>query len=191
MGDEARNFATDSSAACRPATPNLRLAPVQDRDMGRLRSWLDLSAVHAWWGSRNRAEAEISVALASPSAICRIMSLCGEPIGYAHAVDAALLRGDAHSRATVESGTWECAAFIGSEFQRGRGLGGLALGLLADEVFSTTLSIACSLRVPVTKEHAVRAIEAAGFRWVHVENDPVLGHVWLMRRDRPTELARR
>ena len=154
-------------------------------DSVQLRNWLALPTVQAWWGSRNRAEAEVAVALASPSAICRIIRLLDEPIGYAHALDGALLEGGAQSRAALDSGAWDCTVFIASERHRGRGLGGLALDLLVGEVFSTTLAVACTLRIPVAKEHAVRAIEAAGFKWVRVESDPGLGRVWLMRRDRP------
>ena len=161
----------------------LRLAPLGAGDQERGRGWPAPPAVLAWWGSRSRAEAEIALAAASPSAICRILQVHDRPIGYAHAIDAVLL--DGGSSASAESGAWECTIFIASEIDRGRGVGTAALRLLAAEVFSATLAVACRLRVPVSREPAVRAIEAAGFRWQRIEQDASLGSVWLMRCERP------
>ena len=188
MGDPARGDAGPAGASGggksgEPVTPNLRLDPLGAGDNARLRGWLQLAGVLAWWGSRDRAEAEVALAVASPSAICRIICVGGEPIGYAHAVDGALL--DGGDGGPSDSGAWDCAVFIAVEAHRGMGRGEMALRALVAEVFGTTLAVACTLRVPVTKEHAVRAIEAAGFRWVRVQQDPALGRVWLMRCDRP------
>ena len=99
-------------------------------------------------------------------------------------VDSALLDGSRRAEPS-DSGAWDCAAFIAVEAQRGRGRGAAALEALVAEVFGCTLATACTLRVPIAKEHAVRAIEAAGFRWLRIEHDPVVGRVWLMRRERP------
>jgi aminoglycoside 6'-N-acetyltransferase len=164
----------------------LRLELLGPGDHARLRAWLTLASVEAWWGTRGRAEAEIALALDSPSALCRIVRVDGEPIGYAHALDAALLDGGSRGAGPLlESGTWECVTFIASEAHRGLGLGEAALRALVDEVFTTTLAVACILRVPVSKEPAVRAVEAAGFRWVRIEEDAARGRVWLMRCERP------
>jgi aminoglycoside 6'-N-acetyltransferase len=163
----------------------LRLDPLGRGDHARLRGWLELPTVQAWWGTRNRAEAEITLALETSSALCRTIWIDGQPIGYAHALDAALLDGGGCIGAPLESGTWECVTFIASEAHRGRGLGEAALRALVGEVFATTLAVACTLRVPVSKEQAVRAVEAAGFRWVRIEQDAGLGRVWLMRCERP------
>lgn len=162
----------------------LELAPLGRGDYARLRAWLELPSVQGWWGGRARAEAEIAVALASPSALCRMITWGEEMIGYAHAVDSALLDGSRRAEPS-DSGAWDCAAFIAVEAQRGRGRGAAALEALVAEVFGCTLATACTLRVPIAKEHAVRAIEAAGFRWLRIEHDPVVGRVWLMRRERP------
>jgi hypothetical protein len=61
-----------------------------------------------------------------------------------------------------------------------------ALALLAEEVFATTLAIACCGLVPITNEAVARAHERAQFRWRHVWNDPVLGPSWVMLRERPS-----
>jgi RimJ/RimL family protein N-acetyltransferase len=162
----------------------LDLTPLGPGDNARVRDWLLLPAVQQWWGSRPRAEAEITLADSSPSAICRIVRTGGSPIGYGHALDGALLDGGGR-RGMAEGGVWECVLFIAAEPHRGRGLGRKALELLVGEVFATTLAVACVIRVPVSKEPAVRAVEAAGFRWQRVDADPVLDRVWVMRCDRP------
>ena len=175
--------------SCRPQSSakasSLRLDPLGSGDYGRLRAWLALPAVVAWWGTRDRAEAEVALALDSASALSRVVYVADEPVGYAHALDSALLDGGRRSSAEFESGTWECVAFIASDQHRGQGFGAAALGALVGEVFATTLAIACTLRVPLGNENAVRAVEAIGFRWVRIGHDAGLGRVWLMRYDRP------
>jgi hypothetical protein len=59
-----------------------------------------------------------------------------------------------------------------------------ALALLAEEVFTTTLAIACCGLVPITNEPVARAHERAQFRWRQIWNDPVLGPSWVMLRER-------
>lgn len=184
MAERSRGTVDEEIASkCRAALTGLRLDPFGDGDSARLRGWLQRPDVKAWWGSRDRAEAEIALALASPSAICRIIRIGDESIGYAHAIDGALI--DGGSGEPFDSGAWDCAVLIAEETHRGQGHGEAALRALVAEVFGTTLALACILRVPVAKEHAVRAIEASGFRWVRLQEDPVLGRVWLMRCDRP------
>lgn len=177
--------ADDPMGGYRSIGSKVRLDPIGAGDHARLHAWLALPAVIAWWGTRSRAEAEIALALDSVSALCRMVLVDGEPSGYAHALDAALLDGELGARARHESGTWECAVFIASEARRGQGFGAVALDALVSEVFATTLSIACTLRIPVAKEPAVRAVESIGFRWVRIEEDAGIGRVWLMRRERP------
>ncbi len=59
------------------------------------------------------------------------------------------------------------------------------LALLTEEVFATTLAVACSAVVSIRNEAAVRAYERAGFRWLRVLQDPLLGPSWLMLKERP------
>ena len=107
-----------------------------------------------------------------------------QPVGYAQAVDGALLDGGS-TASRAESGAWERTAFIASEAHRGQGLGEHVLRALIAEVFGSTLAVACIMRIPISKEPAVRAVEAAGFKWVRIEQDAALGRVWLMRCERP------
>lgn len=161
---------------------SLKLTGLGPGDNSRLRDWLQLPHVEAWWGNRARAEAEVTLALESPSAICRMVRSGDVPIGYGQALDTALL-GDADGK--VEGGSWSCALFIATDHYRGQGLGQIAVRMLVAEVFETTLAVACTMRIPVGKENAVRAVEAAGFRWQRIEADDALGRVWLMRAERP------
>ncbi len=162
---------------------NLSLRPLKGGDREALRGWLALPAVRLVWGSRATADAEVGVALASESAICRMIDCDGAAIGYAHALDCALIGGDHAS--VLPPGTWDCAVLIASQSHRGKGYGGRALARLVDDVFQTTFAQSCVIRVPVASEAAVRAVEAAGFRWVRISGDPGLGPVWVMQAERP------
>lgn len=161
----------------------VRLAPVGRDDRDRIRRWVAHDRVRSWWGPADVVEAEIAIALQSPSAVCRMIEADGEPVGYAHAFDGGLLtpmpgRGQ-------EPGIWQCAFCIGSEAHRGHGLGATALELLTQEIFNTTLALGCEQRIPVRNERAVRDLEKIGFRWHRIEPEDPLGPVWIMRRDRP------
>ena len=163
-------------------TPALRLRPLAPADGGLVRRWLATPAVRQWWGSAASAEAEIRLASESTTALCRIALLGGEPIGYCHAVEAGAL--NAALPPGIQPGTWDCDVFIGSEPHRGKGFGAAALDLLADEVFRSTLAVACMIRVSIRNEAAVRAFERAGFHWRSITEDPLTGPSWLLVRDR-------
>jgi RimJ/RimL family protein N-acetyltransferase len=166
--------AASSSITLRSATPG-------DRFM--VRRWLADPQIEAWWGSQASAEAEIALAMESPSALCRIIESAGQPIGYAHAVDAGLW-GDVLP-AQIPPGCWDIDIFIGAPSHRGQGVGSRAVELLAREVFATTLAVACCMVASVRNEAAIRAYEHAGFRWVSVWNDPASGPCWVLLKQRP------
>jgi aminoglycoside 6'-N-acetyltransferase len=163
--------------------PDIRLRPAVPEDRFRIRRWLAEPGIAAWWGNAASAEAEIGLAMASDTAVCRIVMCGDEPIGYGHAVDVGLWGGERPPG--IEPGTWDVDLFIASEQHRGRGLGAIALAELAEEVFATTLAVACCGLVSVRNEAAVRAYERAGFAWRRVWHDPLSGPCWLMLKDRP------
>ena len=105
---------------------DIRLRPAVPEDRFRIRRWLAEPEIAAWWGNAASAEAEIALAMASDTAVCRIVLFGEEPIGYAHAVDVGLWGGERPQE--IEPGTWDVDLFIGSEQHRSRGLGGVALG---------------------------------------------------------------
>ncbi len=154
--------------------PTLR--PITDGDRFRVRRWLREPHVAQWFGSRGAAEAAVTLAEQSQTALVRIIEHGGVAIGYAHALDI----GDAQ----VPPGAWTADVFIGVPEWRGRGLGAQALALLARDVFATTLATGLNVRVAVRNEAAVRAIEKAGFKWRSVGEDALLGPCWLMVMER-------
>ena len=163
--------------------PRIDLRPATPEDRFLIRRWLAEPAVQEWWGSAASAEAGITLAMGSATALPRIIACDGAPIGYAHAVEIGVW---AEERpAELAAGTWDIDLFIASAGHRGRGLGHAALELLAAEVFATTLAVACSAVVPVRNEAAVRAYERAGFRWLRIWPDPLFGPSWLMLKERP------
>ena len=162
---------------------DVRLRPATRADWGLIRAWLARPDIEAWWGPVSATEAEVNIALGSGHAICRIIEAKGEPVGYAHAVDAAVWGADLPE--DLEPGTWDLDLFIAAEEHRGKGVGPAALALLKDEVFATTLAVAVSVFPSIKNERAVRAYEKAGFRWKRVWHDPYLGPEWFMVARRP------
>lgn len=160
----------------------ITLRPAAARDRDTIRRWLARADIQEWWGPVSQTEAEVTVALESPSAICRMIEADGVPIGYAHAIDAATW-GDELPE-DLEPGTWDLDLFIASEEHRGQGAGAAALALLKDEVFATTLAVAVCVFPSIKNERAVRAYEKAGFRWKRIWHDPALGPSWFMVAER-------
>jgi hypothetical protein len=136
-----------------------------------------------------------------------MIECAGAPIGYGHAVAVGLWTGPPPG--TLPAGTWEVELLLAAAEGRERAhtrspsradadprdapaarggrvsLAAQALALLADEVFATTLAIACCGLVPITDEAAVRDHERAHFRWRRIWSDPLLGPTWVMLRERP------
>jgi aminoglycoside 6'-N-acetyltransferase len=162
----------------------VRLRPAVAEDRFRIRRWLAEPEIGAWWGNAASAEAEINLAMSSEAALCRIVDCEGLPAGYAHALEVGLW---AQERpAALAPGTWHIGYFLASGQHRERGLGSAVLALLAEEVFATTLAVACSGVVSIRNEAAARAYERAGFHWQWIWSDRLLGPSWLMLKERPT-----
>ncbi len=166
----------------KPTARDCRLRPATDNDWSMVRKWLRLPAVEKWWGPTSTTEAEVIRALGATHSIARIIEWHGEPVGYAHAVDA-MTWGDELPE-DLEAGTWDMDIFIAEPHARGCGLGPLALAELRDEVFSTTLATAVCVFASIENERAVRAYEKAGFHWSRIWQDPVTGPMWLLIADR-------
>jgi aminoglycoside 6'-N-acetyltransferase len=165
------------------AAQNVRLRPATTSDLALVRAWLARPDIEAWWGPKSSTEAEVTLAMGSAHAICRMIEADGEAVGYGHAVDASLWGEELPQ--DLEPGTWDLDLFIASEAHRNRGIGARALALLKAEVFATPLAIAVCVFPAIANERAVRAYEKAGFRWRRVVNDPVTGPSWFMVAERP------
>ena len=125
----------------------------------------------------------------SEAALARVIELAGEAVGYAQAVEIGLWSQERPEG--LAPGTWDIDLFVGEESQRGRGLEGAALKLLSEEVFTTTLAVACCAVVPVSNEAGVRACERAGFHWQRIWNERLLGPSWVMLKERPAQPPQR
>ena len=158
------------------------LRPLLRADEALIERWIKQPEIQRWWGDAASAFAEVRLAQESPSAICRIVTVNGEPAGYGHAIDAGLW---GHSLPEgLKPGTWDVDLFIAEPAARGRGAGEMALRALVDEVFATTMALAVSVFVSVRNEAAVRIYEKAGFHWVRIWEDPVFGPMWMLVRER-------
>jgi aminoglycoside 6'-N-acetyltransferase len=159
----------------------LRAATPEDRFV--VRRWLSDPQVQSWWGTAASAEAKITLALASTAALPRIIERDGIAIGYAQAVETGLWA--AAPPDGVPAGGWDVDYFMAPAAGDATEVGSTVLALLTEEVFATTLAVACSGLVSITNEAAARAYERAGFRWLQVLQDPLLGPSWLMLKERP------
>jgi len=162
---------------------NIRLRPAASEDRFLIRRWLSDPQVQSWWGTAASAEAEITLALASTAAVPRIIERDDIPIGYAHAVETGMWA--AEPPEGVPAGAWDVDYFVAPAAGDSAEVGSAVLALLTEEVFATTLAVACSALVSITNEAAARAYERAGFRWLRVLQDPLLGPSWLMLKERP------
>src|SRR5262245_21638500 len=163
----------------------VRLRPALIEDRFRSRGWLANRGTAAYLGKCDSAEAEISWALASQTALRRIVEGDRTPIGYAHALEIGLWTEERPP--DLASGTWHIGYFLGLGQRCPLHTGAAVLALLSAEVFSTTLAMACPSVVSVKNETAARAYERAGFRWLRIWNDRLLGPSWLMLRERPLQ----
>jgi aminoglycoside 6'-N-acetyltransferase len=164
------------------AAADVRLRPAEDADWPLILRWLSRADIERCWGPKASSEAAVMLAMSSEHALCRIVEVAGEPVGYAQALDATLW-GEALPEG-LEPGTWDIDLFIASDRHRGRGVGGVALDAIRKEVFATTLAPAVCVFAAVANERAVRAYEKAGFRWRGVHRDPQSGPEWFMIAER-------
>ena len=158
----------------------IRLRPATAEDGFLLRRWLRDPTTQACSGNRASAEAEITLARMSETALTRIVTSEARPIGYAQAMEAAVRAGAQPPE--VLPGTWETQFWITPSRP---GVLAAIPALLAAEVFATTLAIACSGLISIRQEMMVRAYERAGFRWRRIWHDPLFGPAWLMLKERP------
>ncbi len=159
----------------------LRDVTLVDRPM--IWRWLRQPDVASWWGNAPSGVATVSTALASSTAICRIIERQGaEPIGYVQALDCGAL--GALASTSLMPGAWQCDAFIAVAGARGKSYGRSAVDLVVREVFSSSLALTCTVMLPIRREQTARAYESIGFHWVRIVDDALLGPCWLMQRDR-------
>lgn len=179
------------SAGDSDPAPDLTLRPATPEDRFRIRRWLTDAGSDLGWGTAASTEAEITLAMESPSALCRMVertsdsgALAHTAIGYAQAADIALV---SDMPEDLASGTWDVRVLLAPASDGAMRLVTLerTLALITQEVFATSLAVACSALVPVSSEAAVRSYERAGFRWLRIRHDAALGPAWLMLRERP------
>jgi aminoglycoside 6'-N-acetyltransferase len=161
---------------------DVRLREATPEDRFRIHRWFSDPALSARWGSTASAQAEISIALGSATALSRIIMCDRADIGYAHAIEISVPGGTVPDN--LLPGTWDVLAIVTRQEHTAREEAA-ALALITSEVFATTLALACCGLVSVRNEIAARAYESAGYRWARIWHDPSRGPVWLMLKERP------
>lgn len=125
----------------------------------------------------------MTLAMSSAAALARIVEQSAAAIGYAHAVEIGLW--SEQQPRGVPAGAWDVDYLMASPAMRDVAIGAAVLTLISDEVFATTLAVACSAVVSIRNETAARAYEGAGFHWLQIFDDALHGPSWLMLRERP------
>ncbi len=159
-------------------TLEAELRPASKQDWPLIRSWLGQPNVKKCWGPPAAAEAEIILALDSEYSITRIIEIEGTPIGYCHAVDAAIW--GAVLPEDMPAGTWDLDVLIADPSYQNEHLQSQVLMELRREVFETTLAVAVSIFAPLDNEATVRAYEEIGFHWMSVWNNRARGPSWFL-----------
>src|SRR5262245_11911740 len=98
----------------------LMLRPATPEDRFLVRRWLADPEVQIWWGGAAGAEAGITLAMGSATALPRIIECDGRPIGYAHAVEIGVWADERPEE--LPAGTWDIDLLIGSAEHRSQGL---------------------------------------------------------------------
>src|SRR5215831_9745284 len=132
----------------------IRLRPATAEDGFLIRRWLHDPATQGCWGNRASAEAEITLARLSETALARIVTWEQRPIGYAQAIDIGLRAGAKPPE--FLPGTWD-TQFCMAPPQRAKPVLAAIPALLAAEVFASTLAVACSGLVLIRQEMMARA----------------------------------
>jgi RimJ/RimL family protein N-acetyltransferase len=137
-----------------------------------------------WWGPRGTVEAEITMAIESESALCRMLARDAEgaPIGYVHAVDLALWGSEAPPG--IPAPAYDLDVFVAESQARAQDATE-ALRALVAEVFATSFAMSCCALISVRNEAAARAYEKAGFRWREIWHDRIAGPCWVLIAERP------
>src|SRR5262245_58278293 len=88
----------------------LTLRPATPGDRFLIRRWLADPAVQEWWGDAASAEAAVTLAMESATALPRIIEHNGTGIGYAHAVEIGVWAEERPE--DLPAGTWDIDLFI-------------------------------------------------------------------------------
>jgi aminoglycoside 6'-N-acetyltransferase len=150
--------------------------PLRPADLPRLRLWLMMPHVRAWWGDPDAGIREIRRLMASDWAEPMLVAWQGRQIGYLQAYDAvsAAPEGDA------VPGSFGIDLFIGEPSYVGKGLGTAFVGAYTDRLLRGGRALSIIARPAPANHRAIRCLEHAGFH--------LLGHgdgrVLTMGKDR-------
>lgn len=151
--------------------------PLRPADLPRLRLWLAMPHVRAWWGDPDTAIREIRRLMASDWAEPMLVAWQGRQIGYLQAYDAV----SAAPGGGEEPGSFGIDLFIGEPSYVGKGLGTAFLGAYTDRLLRGGRASRILARPARSNHRAVRCLEGAGFHPLADEGGPLLA----MAKDRP------
>jgi RimJ/RimL family protein N-acetyltransferase len=156
--------------------------PLRPADLPRLRLWLMMPHVRAWWGDPETGIREIRRLMASDWAEPMLVAWQGRQIGYLQAYDAQTY--DRPSAAPDEAaipGSFGIDLFIGEPSYVGKGLGTAFVGAYTDRLLKGGRALSIVARPAPANHRAIRCLEGAGFRRLEGAEGPLLR----MSKDRP------
>lgn len=134
--------------------------PLRPADLPRLRHWLALPHVRAWWGDPDTGIREIRRLMAADWAEPMLVAWQGRQIGYLQAYDAV----SALPGGGFEPGWFGIDLFIGEPGYVGHGLGTAFLGAYTDRLLKGGRARCVVARPAPANHRAIRCLEGAGFR---------------------------
>ncbi|MDR6289645.1 MULTISPECIES: GNAT family N-acetyltransferase [Inquilinus] len=150
--------------------------PLRPADLSRLRLWLMMPHVRAWWGDPDAGIREICRLMASDWAEPMLVAWQGRQIGYLQAYDAVSAAPDGDA----VPGSFGIDLFIGEPSYVGKGLGTAFVGAYTDRLLRGGRALSIIARPAPANHRAIRCLEHAGFRLLG-DGD---GRVLTMGKDR-------
>ena len=134
--------------------------PLRPADLPRLRLWLMMPHVRAWWGDPDAGIREIRRLMASDWAEPMLVAWQGRQIGYLQAYDAVSAAPDGDA----VPGSFGIDLFIGEPSYVGKGLGTAFVGAYTDRLLRGGRALSIIARPAPANHRAIRCLEHAGFR---------------------------
>jgi RimJ/RimL family protein N-acetyltransferase len=150
--------------------------PLRPADLPRLRLWLMMPHVRAWWGDPDAGIREIRRLMASDWAEPMLVAWQGRQIGYLQAYDAVSAAPDGDA----VPGSFGIDLFIGEPSYVGKGLGTAFVGAYTDRLLRGGRALSIVARPAPTNHRAIHCLEHAGFRLLGDRD----GRVLTMGKDR-------
>lgn len=144
--------------------------PLRPADLPRLRHWLMMPHVRAWWGDPEAGIREIRRLMAADWAEPMLVAWQGRQIGYLQAYDAV----SADPGGDPVPGSFGIDLLIGEPSYVGKGLGTAFVGAYTDRLLQGGRALRIVARPARGNHRAIRCLEGAGFHRLDAQDAPLV-----------------